>query len=122
MYAVGNDPGLKARVSGLIQHWVASGEKFMTDAEVFQEILHRYQAIQRLGAIQDAFSVLNGIVDEVLSIEHRDVESAKALLLSEPKLSARDALHVAIMQRHGITQLMSLDAGYDVVPNITRHG
>jgi predicted nucleic acid-binding protein len=35
-------------------------------------------------------------------------------------LSARDALHVAVMARHDITELMSFDRGFDAYPGIER--
>ena len=34
--------------------------------------------------------------------------------------SARDALHVAVMERHGIERVMTFDRGYDGVPGIER--
>jgi predicted nucleic acid-binding protein len=64
-----------------------------------------------------------GIVDEVLSIDSRDLERAKDIVLGSPRLSARDALHVAVMERHSVTRVMSFDAVFDRVPGITRlHG
>jgi hypothetical protein len=41
----------------------------VTDAEVLQEIMHRYVAIDRRDAIQPAFDALFGVVDEVLSVD-----------------------------------------------------
>ena len=35
-------------------------------------------------------------------------------------LSARDSLHVAVMERHGVEQIMSFDGGYDQVTDISR--
>jgi predicted nucleic acid-binding protein len=35
-------------------------------------------------------------------------------------LSARDALHIAVMARHDVTQLMSFDRGFDAYPGIKR--
>jgi predicted nucleic acid-binding protein len=36
------------------------------------------------------------------------------------RLSARDALHVAIMERHGIDRILSFDSGFDGLPGISR--
>jgi hypothetical protein len=41
----------------------------VTDAEVFQEILHRYVSIRRHDAIQSAFDTLSGLVDDVFPID-----------------------------------------------------
>jgi uncharacterized protein len=40
---------------------VTSRERLLTDAEVLQEVLHRYVAIDRRDAIQPAFDALPGI-------------------------------------------------------------
>jgi predicted nucleic acid-binding protein len=92
----------------------------VTDAEVLQEIMHRYVAIGRQDAIQPAFEVLLGIVDEVFPIELRDVERAKDILLGTVKLSARDTLHLAVMERHSIQQIMTFDIGFDAAPGVNR--
>nr|MBA2320667.1 type II toxin-antitoxin system VapC family toxin [Deltaproteobacteria bacterium] len=90
--------------------------------EVLQEILHRYAAIDRRDMIQPAFDAVVGLVDEVLSVDVGDLDVAKAIVLGATRLSARDALHVAVMRRHGIERVMSFDADFDIVPGITRLG
>jgi uncharacterized protein len=60
------------------------------------------------------------VVDDVLPVGRADVEDAKDTLLRYPALSARDALHVAIMARHNVTQLLSFDRGFDSYPGIKR--
>ena len=89
---------------------------------MLQEILHRYVALDRRDAIQPAFDALLGVVDEVLPIDRADVERAKAIVLGKSSLSARDALHVAVMERHGVARIMSFDAGFDGLPGIVRMG
>ena len=92
----------------------------VTDAEVLQEILHRYVAVNRRDAIQPAFDALLAIVDEVLSIDGAVVERAKQVVLAYRSLSARDAVHVAIAERHRIGEILSFDAGFDSVAGIRR--
>lgn len=87
---------------------------------MLQEILHRCVAIRRRDAIQPAFDALLGIVDDVFPIEREDVERAKKVVDGIPDLSARDALHVAVMERREVSRIMSFDAGFDGVPGITR--
>lgn len=36
------------------------------------------------------------------------------------KTSARDALHVAIMRRHGIESILTFDRGFDQIPDLRR--
>ena len=118
MYLVGERHPHKIDAQRLLEQMVASNERLVTDAEVFQEILHRYTAIDRRDAIQPAFAVLLAVADTVFSIELGDVERAKAIVLETRRLSSRDALHVAIMERHGVSEIMTFDCGFAARPGI----
>lgn len=122
MYVVGRGHPLKGVAERLLQEAVAAEQRLVTSAEVMQEILHRYVAIDRRDAIQPALDVLLGVVDEVVAIEEGDVLRARDLVLRTKMLSARDALHVAVMVREGISRVMSFDADFDRVPGIVRLG
>jgi uncharacterized protein len=84
------------------------------------EALHRYTAIDRREAIQPCLDVLYGITDEVFPVEEKDALTAKDLVLGYPQISARDALHVAIMQAHHISRIFSFDQGYDRISWLNR--
>jgi len=122
MYLIGTDHPHKVDARRHLEHLIAAGERLVTDAEVLQEILHRYVAIARRDAIQPAIDALLGVVDEVLPIELRDVLAARDVLFGNPGLSARDALHVALMRRHRIDRILSFDRGFDLIPGISRIG
>ncbi len=122
MYLVGADHPNKLAATGALQGAVNRGERLVTDVEVLQEILHRFAAIDRLAAIQPAFDVLLAVVDETLPIDAEDVEAAKRIVLGGYKLSARDAVHLAVMRRHDIDTIMSFDRGFDRYPGVTRIG
>lgn len=120
MYLVGGPHPHKADARRWLEQLVSSQERLVTDAEVLQEILHRYVSIARPDAIQPAFDALLGIVDEVFPVDRAAVERAKAVVLGRKGLSARDAVHLAIMQIHGIASILSFDRGFDGFPGITR--
>jgi predicted nucleic acid-binding protein len=122
MYLVGRDHPHKRDAEALLDAAIRGDERLVTSAEVLQEILHRYVAIDRRDAIQPAFDALLDIVDDVVTVEGDDVERAKDLVLASKALSSRDALHVAVMVREGISRIMSFDAGFDRVPGIVRIG
>jgi predicted nucleic acid-binding protein len=122
MYLVGAPHPHKADARRLLEEAASARERLVTDAEVLQEILHRYVAIARRDAIQPAFEVLLGVVDEVFPIELEDAQAAKEIVLGLSGLSARDALHVAVMRHHGIERIMTFDGGFDGVPGLTRIG
>lgn len=120
MYLVGQSHPLKAEAQRLLESAVASEQRLVTSAEVLQEILHRYVAINRRDAIQPAFDALLGVVDDVVAIAEEDVLRARDLVIATRALSARDALHVAVMVREGISRVMSFDTDFDRVPGIVR--
>ena len=111
---------MAARAQALIGRIAVDGAALATSAEVLQEIVHRYRAIDRAGRLQSAFDLLEGIADVVLPLDRDDVARARDIVLSRPELQARDAVHVAVMERHGITRIASFDRGFDAVPGIER--
>ena len=120
MYLVGASHPHKDDARRLLERFAAERTPLVTDAEVFQEILHRYVAIDRRDAIKPSFTALIGLVDEVYSIQLSDAERARDLVLGKRKLSARDAIHVAVMERNGIKRILSFDSGFDTVSGLTR--
>lgn len=122
MYLIGAEHPLRARARERLEEVVAAGEGLCADAEVLQEILHRYTAIGRSEFIDPAFAALLGVVDVVYPIERADVERARRLMRTATRLSARDALHVAVMQARDVGQILSFDRGFDGIPGIERIG
>lgn len=120
MYLVGAPHPNKEVARLLLERCISEGQRLVTDAEVFQEILHRYSAVSRIDAIKPAFKALLGVVDEVHPIELRDTVLASKLVVKYAPWSARDALHVAIMQRYGVRRILTFDVGYARVPGIER--
>ncbi|HET8786105.1 MAG TPA: type II toxin-antitoxin system VapC family toxin [Candidatus Limnocylindrales bacterium] len=118
MYLVGGEHPNRDRARHAIEVAVTGRELLVTDAEVFQEILHRYVAIGRRDAIGAAWRTLRSLVDEVYPVELEDVDRARLLVGSD--LTARDALHVAVMQRRGIAEILSFDTDFDRIPGIAR--
>ena len=120
MYLVGAPHPHKVEAQLIIERLIASGERLVTSAEVLQEILHRYTAINRREAIAPALHATLGIVDEVLPVEKVDVIRASDIVLRPAGISARDAVHIAVMERHSIRSLMSFDADFDRWPGLQR--
>jgi uncharacterized protein len=122
MYLVGADDPHKAQARLWLEQAIVDNEPLATDAEVLQELLHRYTAIGRRDAIAPAWDAILGVVDVVHPIELEDVTRARRLVLAAPQLSARDAVHVAVMQHHGINRILSFDKGFDEILGIERIG
>ena len=120
MYLTGAPHPRKTDAQRLLEKLTSERQRMVTDAEVLQEILHRYVAINRREDIQPAFDAVLGIVEDVLPVDRPVVERAKQIVLGYRRLSARDAVHLAVMERHGIEQILTFDSGFDGFPGITR--
>lgn len=119
MYLVGAPHPHKVDAQRLLERAIVDRERLVTNAEVLKEILHRYVAIDRRDAIQPSFDVLLGAVDEVFPVELVDVERAKTILFSV-RVSARDAIHLATMERRRVSRILSFDTGFDLYTGVTR--
>ena len=122
MYLVGPAHPHKTDAQRVLEKAVSDRERLVTDAEVLQEILHRYAAIDRRDVIQAAFDALLSIVDEVFAVDLAAVERAKTIVLGRRKLSARDALHLAVMEQHDVERILTFDRAFDGHPGIARIG
>ena len=123
MYLIGAPHPHKTEAQVLIERLVAAGERLVTDAEVLQEILHRYTAIHKQDAIGPALQLTLEIADDVFAIEQRDVMRAAEIVQNPAQLSARDAIHIAVIERHGVRSIFTFDADFDRWPGLKRvHG
>ena len=120
MYLVGAAHPNKDRLRRLLDDLIRTRTRFVTDVEAYQEILHRYSAISRLDAIDAAFACLDTIADEKLTFGMPEIRAARKILLTVDGISARDALHCAVMRSAGVSRILSLDKGFDACPGIER--
>ena len=120
MYLIGAPHPRKSEAQILLERLIAAGHRLVTDAEVLQEIVHRYAAIGKREAIGPAFQLLLDVVDDILPIDKTDVLRAGEIAQNRALLSARDSLHIAIMERHGIRSILTFDAAFDRWPGLKR--
>jgi predicted nucleic acid-binding protein len=120
MYLIGAPHPLKVDAQRVLEQLVTERTRLVTDAEVLQEILHRYTAIRRTEAIQPAFDALLNVVDEVYTIDLEVMERAKRFVQGKSAGSARDAIHAAVMELHKVQTIFSFDRHFDAIPGLTR--
>jgi predicted nucleic acid-binding protein len=75
-------------------------------------VLRRAEAGKSIGARARDHAVN---LDGARGVEAADVIVAKGLVLDHTRLSARDAVHAAVMQRRQITEILSFDGGFDEI-------
>jgi hypothetical protein len=121
IYASGRDHPLKEWCLQILRLIADHEDSFVTDAEVLQEILHRYLSIRRWSEGVRTFGtfaeVMQGRIESVLAL---DVITAATLVGDHPQLSARDLIHLAVMRRLGVTRIVSADRGFDGIAHVAR--
>jgi predicted nucleic acid-binding protein len=120
MYLVGRPHPHKLDAQVTVERLIGERQQLVTSSEVFQEILHRYLSLDRRERIGVAFDALQEIVDDVFAVEKDDALVARDVVNAHPRLTARDAVHVAVMRRRNISEILSFDTGFDEVTGITR--
>ncbi len=121
IYAAGRAHGLKAPCVRILMLAAGHPEAFVTDAEVLQELLHRYLALKIWSDGREAFDRFSEIMrDRVESILESDVKYASKLADDHSDSSARDLLHVSVMHRRGLHRIISADKDFDRLPGIER--
>ncbi len=118
MYLVGAPHPNRDRIATFLERHL--DETFVSSAEVYQEVIHRYVAINRREAIGDCFALLDDLVQQVFPITKLDAERARHISLEQRRLSGRDCLHLAIMERFGVVRILSCDEDFGLWPGISR--
>ncbi len=121
MYAAGPEDELRAPCRAILKA-IGDGRLVgVTSVEVLQEILHRYFMLGRRAeglAVFDSFRSL--FVSEILAVETLDVDRARSLADMHPLLAARDLVHLATMERHGLTAIVTADRHFDELTEVER--
>lgn len=121
MYAAGRPHPLKEPCADILALVAEHPNAFITDAEVLQELLHRYLALRLWNQGREVFLAFAQLMrDRIESVVADDVQAAASLADQRADLSARDLLHAAVMGRLATRRIVSADAGFDRLPGIER--
>jgi predicted nucleic acid-binding protein len=121
-YASGSPHPLRTPCVEVLKLIAAHPNAFVTDAEVLQELLHRYLALKRwpdpgLTAIETFEFAMRG---RIAAVTPSDVLAAARSATALPRLSARDLLHLAIARRLGAVAIVTAERGFDALPDVER--
>ena len=121
IYAAGKPHPLKAACGQILRLAALNPGAFVTDAEVLQELLHRYRGSEQWevarARIEDFGTVMR---DRVAPLLADDVLTATRLADTHPRLSARDLVHLAVLRRVGAGSIITADADFDAVDGVIR--
>lgn len=120
MYAAGAPHPNKLPSVGLLER-IAGGEVEATiDAEVLQEILHRYRAIRRWEDGGRVYDLTRRLFPTVLPVSAAVLDRARRLLDGDSHIMARDALHAAVAMKEGVDAICSYDRDFDRIKGVVR--
>ena len=120
MYAAGADHPNKAPSIAFLEQIASKRIDAVIDAETLQEILHRYRAIRRWDDGKAVFDMTRRIFDTVIPITAETLDRARILLDAYSNLTARDALHAAVAETHGLSAICWFDQDFDQIIEIRR--
>lgn len=120
MYLAGSDPALRKQCRNALRAAAEQEIVLVSSAEVLQEILHRYSALDRHDDARTVYDSVTAICADIVPITERLTARALDLLMQHPHLPARDALHVATMENRGIRRILSADRHFDRLAAVGR--
>ena len=121
IYAAGRAHPLKEPCVQVLLLAAEHPQVFVTDAEVLQELLHRYLSIRLWPLGREAFLRFGELMeDRIEAIQAGDVQRAATLADDHSELASRDLLHAAVMERLGLRCIISADAGFDRIQWVER--
>ena len=120
MYAAGSEHPHKEPSRRFLEQVAQGDVEAVIDAEVLQEILHRYRSIRRWPEGGRVYDLARQIVPLVLPITAEILDGARALLERHPGISARDALHAAVVRHHGLGTICSFDRDFEEIDGLAR--
>ena len=120
MYAAGAPDPHKAPSATYLERVARGDIEAALDAEVLQEILHRYRAIGRWKDGRNVYDLARRSVVTVLPITAQITDQARGIMDDHRSLMARDALHAAVCRVAGAEAICSYDSDFDVIPWLRR--
>lgn len=120
MYIAGGEHPNREPARRFMDRALAGDFEACTSTEVLQEILYRYSALARLDLAGRVYDFFVELVPVVLDVTLADTDVARDLLVTTAGISARDAVHAAVMINHGVELIATFDRGFDRVGQIER--
>ena len=120
MYVAGADHPNRIPARTFLAEARAGSYDLCTSTEVLQEILYRYAALGRLDLAEKVYDFFVALVQEVFDVTLADTDLAKGILVVSAGLSARDAVHAAVMMNRDVGVIATFDRGFDRIGAVRR--
>jgi predicted nucleic acid-binding protein len=120
MYASGVEHPHRAASVAFIEKVAEGNVKAAINAELLQEILHRYRSLDRWEEGRLVYDGVRMLFEHVLPITGDVVDLARRMLDEYPWLGARDAVHAAAVEVYELEGLCSFDRVFDRIHGLRR--
>ena len=121
IYAEGREHFYREPCRAIMDRVKIRPEEYAVDTEALQEILHVYssrgETVRGINAVED----LLNLRPVIIPITAAEITAAMHLMQETPGLSARDAIHAAVVRVHGLDGIVSADRGFDRIPGLRRY-
>jgi predicted nucleic acid-binding protein len=120
MYAAGREHPHRAASVGFLSKVADGTVRAAIDAEILQEILHRYTSIKRWVEGRVVYDSARILLPEVLPVTAEVIDCARRLLDGPGGVGARDAVHAGVVEVYGLKGICSFDRDFDRIRGMRR--
>ena len=121
MYSEGREHFYRDSCKIIMDSVDAWPDEFAIDTEALQEILYVYSS---RGELEKGLAVterLLNIFSEIIPITATEITAAMRLMSAIRDLTARDAIHAAVVFEHNLEGIVSSDGDFDRIPGLRRY-
>lgn len=120
MYAAGGAHPHRDRCLALLERVSKGRTNAAVDAEVLQEILHRYRLLHRHAEGEALYDSTRLLFPSVLPITAAVMDRTRELMHEIPELVARDAVHAAVVQTYRLDAICTFDRDFERIRGLKR--
>ncbi|MEK0082728.1 type II toxin-antitoxin system VapC family toxin [Benzoatithermus flavus] len=104
----------------LLERIGAGAVEAIIDAEMLQELLHRYRTIGRWETASKVYGLTRRLFPMVLPVTAEIMDEAHDLMDCYHNLMARDGVRAAVVRLHDLDAICSYDRAFDVIAGLQR--
>ena len=120
IYAHGREHPYREPCRAIINQIYAEQQSYAVDTETLQEVLHYYT---RQGEVNRGIELVEDLMPrftEIIPITAAEISVAMRILAETTDISARDAIHAAVVFENSLEGIVSADGDFDRIPGLRR--
>ena len=121
IYAEGREHIYRIPCRSILEQTKTWPHRYTIDVEALQEVLYVYSSRGELETGTGIIERLMARLPNIISITAAEITIAMRLMAETRNLSARDAIHAAVVIEHGLEGIVSADQDFDLVPGLRRY-